>query len=328
MPTIKTIKKIAITGAGGLIGSALVRKLLAEDMEVIGYDRVFSGEWVGKQDKLVWETVDVSHPSFGAKLSQHKPDMVVHCAAHPGGRSLREPLSDVNTNVSGSMQVFEWCARSKVPVIYLSSSVIYGDQPSGPISETASVNPGTIYGVCKVACENFLTILEKGYGLSWTVLRLFATYGAGHKPSTTQGIVNVMLTQLMEGNNLLVKGSLERSRDMLYVDDAVDAIFKCILTQSSRSQIINIGTGNSVTIKTLIHNLSKILGKHFSDIQITEEKGTVGDPFYNSADCSKAKSLLGFTPQHNLNSGLQKIINLRNQDVSKNLDHYQNKSGI
>ncbi len=90
MPTIKTIKKIAITGAGGLIGSALVRKLLAEDMDVIGYDRVFSGVWVGKQDKLARETVDVSHPSFEAKLNQHKPDMVVHCAAHPGGRSLRE----------------------------------------------------------------------------------------------------------------------------------------------------------------------------------------------------------------------------------------------
>lgn len=328
MPTTKTIKKIAITGAGGLIGSALVRKMLAEDKDVIGYDRDFPGEWVGKQDKLAWETVDLSHPSFVAKLNQHKPDMVVHCAAHPGGKSLREPSSDVNTNILGSMQVFEWCARSKVQVIYLSSSVIYGDQPPGPISEIASVNPGTIYGVCKVSCENFLKILEKGYGLSWTVLRLFATYGAGHKPSTNQGIVNVMLTQLMEGNNLVVKGSLERSRDMLYVDDAVDAIFKCILTQSSRSQIINVGTGNSVTIKTLIHNLCNILEKPFSEIQITEEKGTIGDPFYNSADCSKAKSLLGFTPQHNLNSGLQKVVNLRNQDVSKSLDPYQNKSGV
>jgi nucleoside-diphosphate-sugar epimerase len=137
-----------------------------------------------------------------------------------------------------------------------------------------------------------------------------------------------MLTQLMEGNNLVVKGSLERSRDMLYVDDAVDAIFRSILTQDSRGHIINIGTGTPVTIKNLIENLCNILGKPFKDIQITEEKGTVGDPFYNSADCSKAYNLLGFTPQYDLKSGLQKVVNLRNQDVSKSLDPYQNKSGV
>lgn len=103
------------------------------------------------------------------------------------------------------MRVFDWCARAKKPVIYLSSSAVNRDQTTGPIKESAELKPGTIYAACKVACESFLRILEEGYGLQWTVLRLFPTYGAGHKPGTHQGIVNIMLIQLLAGNRVVVR---------------------------------------------------------------------------------------------------------------------------
>ena len=305
------IKTIIVTGAAGLIGSALTRKLLTKNIDVIGYDNFSSGGWEGNGNNLIWEKTDISSPSLEDSLNRYDADVIVHCAAHPGGKSLNEPTLDVEVNLLGSMRLFEWCARSKIPVIYLSSSVVYADQPPGPILENTIVKPGTVYGVSKVACENFLKILGYGYGLEWTALRLFATYGAGHKPSKTQGIVNIMLTQLLEGDHIIVKGSLQRSRDMLYVDDAVDAIIKSIFSNKARGEIINAGTGDPVTIDFLIRCLCDVLGKNYNDLIIQEEEGTIGDPFYNSADCTKAKEILGFAPKYSLTQGLEKLVKKR-----------------
>lgn len=309
--TKTSIGRVLITGGAGLIGSAVIRRLVAEPLEVIAIDNFSIGGWRESSDNLVWEEIDITSPLFEEAIGNYSPDIVVHCAAHPGGKSLLEPVVDVHVNALGSMRIFEFCARREIPVIYLSSSVIYGDQPRGPIPESAPLNPGTIYGACKVACENFLQTLEEGYGLQWTVLRLFATYGPGHKPSAHQGIVNVMLTQLLSGDRVIVRGSLERERDLLYVEDAASAIIKSIFTPRARGEIINVGTGVPVTIRSLIETLCRMLGKRKEKIEIIEDSGTVGDPFYNSADCSRARKMIGFVPRYDLNKGLSELLRLR-----------------
>jgi len=207
--------------------------------------------------------------------------------------------------------LFEWCAKVGKPVVFTSSSSVYGDLPHEPIKETAPLHTGTIYGTCKIACENFLRILGEGYGLKWVVLRLFATYGAGHRPSTYQSVVNIMLTQILSGNRVVVKGSLDRTRDFLYVDDAVIAIYKSLCKPEAYGEILNIGTGSPTTIRKLIETLCEVLERPLSEIEIVEEQGTVGDPFYSVACCSKAKDILGFTAQNDLPKGLAEIVRLR-----------------
>jgi len=302
---------VLVTGAAGLIGSALVTKLLDKNIKTIACDNFTIGEWKINHDKLIWEADDINSSNFISRLDQYNIDCVVHCAAHPGGKSLNEPSLNVEVNLLGSMRLFEWCANNNTPVIYISSSVIYSDQPNVPISENAKVDPGTIYGVCKISCENFLKILGEGYSLPWTIIRLFATYGPGHKPSKSQGIVNIMLTQLLEGNKIIVKGSMQRSRDMLFVDDAADAILQAVFSEKSRGEIINVGTGDPITIESLIRTLCKILGKKYDELIIQEEEGTIGDPFYNSADCSKAENFLGFNAKYDLEAGLNLLVKKR-----------------
>jgi UDP-glucose 4-epimerase len=302
---------VCVTGAGGLIGSAVCEKLAARGTAVLALDDFSQGTASHDIPATVWERADVASGEVAAVLNKHRPKAVIHCAAHPGGRSNEEPVADVNVNVIGSVRIFDWCARNGAHVVYLSSSVIYGEQPLGAIPETATLAPGTIYGISKVACEQALKVLGAYYGLSWTVLRLFATYGAGHRPSLQQGIVNVMLTQLQAGSIVIVRGSLDRLRDLLYVEDAADGIVAALVSPDSRGNIINLGTGIGVTVRDLIVQLAKALERNIEDITIREEKGTLGDPFSSVADIAQARRLLDYAPKFSLSDGLRELVRRR-----------------
>jgi UDP-glucose 4-epimerase len=306
---------ILVTGAAGLIGSAVARLLRERGSRVIACDDFSIGTWREEREGLVWEAGDVSDPQLLQRLAAHPVNAVVHAAAHPGGKSLQEPAENVRVNALGSMRLFDWCARAKIPVIYLSSSAVYGEQPAEPIREEAPLKPGTVYAVCKVACEQFLRILEAGYGLRWTVLRLFATYGAGHRPSAHQGIVNVMLTQLLAGDRLVVRGSLDRVRDLVYVDDAARAIVECLFNEATRGRILNVGTGVPVTIRELIAALCQTLGRRLSDVTMTEGEPTVGDPHYSVADVG-ALAHVGVVPRIGLAEGLERLLQARKERLA------------
>tara|TARA_R110000868_G_scaffold155691_6_gene382183 strand:- start:55996 stop:56904 length:909 start_codon:yes stop_codon:yes gene_type:complete len=300
------LKNVLVTGAAGLIGNATLKLLIQNNYNVIGLD---------------FNDIDatLNIPFLKINLSDFDPSdleefnitSIVHCAAHPGGKSLQEPELDVEINALASIKLFNWAALNNKEVIYLSSSAVYGDHPDAPTKEDGPTDPGTIYAICKVACERFLKTLNEAHGLKYTVLRLFATYGAGHKPNKFQGIVNIMKTQLIEGNNVIIKGSPLRVRGMLYVDDAASAILRTLELESARGQIINISHPEPTTIKNIIIELCKVLGINFEDIKIIEEQGTIGDTFYNYACTKKMETILNFNPTYNLRSGLTKLISYK-----------------
>ncbi len=300
-----------VTGAAGLIGGAVAQLLLARGHRVIGCDDFSVGTARCENERLEWVSLDVAAPDAGERLARYSPAVVVHCAAHPGGRSNQEPSADVRVNALGSMQVFEWCARSGIPVVYLSSSIVYGDQPPEPTRESAPLHPGTVYAACKVACENFLRVLGATYGLQWTVLRLFATYGPGHRPSATQGLLNVMLTQLLDGDRVVVRGSLDRVRDLLYVDDAAEAIATCLFDARTRGATFNVGTGIETTVRSVLTELSAALGRDERRLVIEEAAATPGDPDYNVADISLFNSVTGWTPRVTLAEGTTRLVAAR-----------------
>jgi UDP-glucose 4-epimerase len=312
--------RIAVTGAAGLIGSAVVRHLSQHNnVEVVAFDSPGTQDLVpGSQVPL--EHVDVADPRMVEILESTQPQAVIHAAAHPGGKSLREPIENVRVNALGGMQVFHWCGKTGSHLVFLSSSNVYGDQVENKIPETAALKPGTIYGACKVACEQWLRIFGQGLGLSWTVLRPFATYGPGHRPSLDQGIVNVLLTQLLNGDRVIVKGSLMRRRDLTYVEDMASAIVQMLFFKEGIGRVFNIGSGVAVTIKDIINLLCDALDKPISDVEIVEETGTVGDPFSNVADITQIKKILNFKPKFGLEAGLKELIAQRMMSKGEAMD--------
>ncbi|MDA2909545.1 NAD-dependent epimerase/dehydratase family protein [Nitrospiraceae bacterium AH_259_D15_M11_P09] len=303
---------ILVTGAAGGIGWTVTRLLRKRGCKVVACDDYTTGTPRTDEPGVTWEHLDIADPSLPERLSAYPIDAAVHCAARLADRSMQEPSADVRTNCLGSMQVFEWCARKRVDrLLFLSSSAVYGEHPPQPIKESDAVSAGTIYTASKLACENFLMILEKGYDLSWTVLRLFPTYGGTHKASKTQGIVNVMLTQLLAGNEVIVKGSLERVRDLVYADDTARAIVESLFADSTRGRILNVGSGIGHTVRELIFLLAEALDKRPLDLHIQEMDGTPGDPRYNVADVSAIREAIGFELSFDLRAGISRLVELR-----------------
>ena len=306
------ISTVLVTGAAGGIGWTVTRMLLDRGCQVVAIDDYTTGLRRPQVSGVVWASADVADPAFPQRMSAHRVDAVVHCAARLADRSMADPTGDVRTNAYGSMQVFEWAARNDVQrVLFTSSSGVYGDPPAKPIQETDPVRAETIYSASKLACEAFLRILEKGYGLPWTVVRLFPTYGTAHKPSKTQGILNVMITQLLEGNDVVVKGSLERVRDLVYVDDTARAIVQALFSEAARGRVFNVGTGKGHTVREMIHFIAESLGRRPEDLRIKELEGTPGDPLYNVADITAIRTAIGFTPQVDLREGIQQLVAAR-----------------
>lgn len=306
--TTVSLRAVAVTGAAGLIGSAIVRQLAARGVRVIALDTADLGYDLAG---VTGAKLDLREDGVNAVLDRVAPDAVVHCAVHPGAKSNEEPTLDVHVNALGSIRVFDWCTRNQRHVVFPSSSALYGDQPRGPISESAWLHPGTIYNACKLACEHYLRILGETRGLPWTVLRLFPTYGAGHKPSHFQGIVNVLLTQLMAGDRVVVRGSLQRERDLVYVEDTASAFVAALFTAEARGEVMNVGTGRSATVADLVDALCRALGRDRAGVEVAEEPGIPGDMMYNVADISRARNVLAFEPRFSLDAGLTEFVRQR-----------------
>ena len=287
-------KKILVTGSEGLIGSSIIKYLSIKNFEIIKID-----EKISLKHKL-------QNFNFVKILNKKNPDIIVHCAAHPGGLSMRDPMKNIEVNLVGTFKIIEWCLLNNKKIIFLSSSAIYGEKTKKKVKETGSLNPMTVYGINKLACERYIVELSKYNKFDWLILRLFATYGPGHKPNLFQGIVNIIITQLKRKKSLIIKGSLNRTRDLIYVDDVGRIVSKLIKININK-KIINIGTGKSTKIKKIIQICSKYLRTKNKKLII--EKKTEGDPTHSVADLTELKKILKNFKFTKLDQGIKKTVN-------------------
>tara|TARA_B100000700_G_C14957974_1_gene814942 strand:- start:450 stop:1085 length:636 start_codon:yes stop_codon:yes gene_type:complete len=202
------------------------------------------------------------------------------------------------------MNIINWCKDHKAKLIFPSSSAVYGIQSQKKIKENSLLKPGSVYAVNKISAENWIKLLSKIKSFPWIILRLFPTYGARNKLNSYQGIVNVMLSQILKSKKIIVKGSLSRKRDLIYCKDVSRAFIDILYSKKCLYKTINIGTGIPVTVNEVITNIIEIFGYSKNNYDIVVKKRMLNDPMFLIADISLSKKLINFKPKFTLKTGL------------------------
>ena len=285
--------KILITGGCGFLGTNLTFKLKSLGHYVKTLDLKSEADY----------SFDISdYKNFGQ--IKEKFDIIYHLAAQAGShKSLLEPELDLDWNAKGTLNVCTYAKNSKVKkIVYTSTMAVYGE--GDWITESTPTNPLSNYGVSKLYGENCIKQFSQ-FGIEYTIFRVFNTYGPYQNlKNDKQGVVAVFLSQIINNTNpIKVTGSLQRYRDLTYVDDTIEALLLGLQDQTS-FETYNICSQIKITIEQIIEDLIKVSGKNRKDIVIKNIGSHDGDQFGNTGDNTKLKSI-GWNPQFNFEKGLK-----------------------
>ena len=312
------MRNILVTGGAGFIGSHLVDHLLGEGdwrVTVVDdfndfYDPAIKRNNLRAQQQnpacklLVADIRDQA--ALAGIFAEQNFDCVVHLAARAGVRpSLREPLLYVETNINGTMNLLELARAYDVPqFVFGSSSSVYGVNKKVPFSETDPIfNPISPYAATKAAGELLCHTYSHLYGLRCICLRFFTVYGARQRPDLA---IHKFAQLITEGKPLPVFGDGTTRRDYTYIDDIIAGVRAAIDYDGSKYEVINLGESRTVELRELIGLLEKEL-----DLQALIERQQMqpGDVPQTFADISKARRLLGYNPQTQIEDGIRLFVN-------------------
>ncbi|MDB4218590.1 NAD-dependent epimerase/dehydratase family protein [Planktomarina temperata] len=304
--------KILVTGSSGFIGTNLVNKIKKESLGyVYGIDKNPPQNTNILPDKFILE--DISSECFVENMISSlcsEVDTIYHLAAQTSGRVSEEsPRSDCFANCVGFSQVLQLAEKisknQKYPpkIIFTSSMAVYGSELV-PFNENSQLSPTSTYGASKVFGEMLLKKYANQGG-SWNAIRLFNCYGPWQDMENhTQGMVSIFVQQAITKKEFFVTGSLERTRDFIYIDDVIRIITSPNFLRL-KNEIVNLCTGRETTVKTLIEKIANVYGISNEDVTISQLESHSGD-MHRSVGCTqKLLNCLGQQKFTSLDEGLK-----------------------
>lgn len=301
--------RVLITGGAGFLGSALANRLagLGQGHTVLVLDDLTAGDPRRLAPNVLFTRGDVKDvPKLWTLLQG--VDCVYHLAARVRvPESIHYP-SDYNAvNVGGTVAVMEAVRDTGVKrVVFASSGALYGEQSSQPIGENQVPNPNSPYGVSKIAAEHYVSTLGTLYGIETVALRIFNAYGPGQElPPSYPPVIPHMLRQAQSGGSLVIFGDGGQTRDFVYVDDVIEALVAAATATDINRAVINIGSGQELSINDLAGKVGRVMGKRPSLLYNRSQPRGVSRLV---ADVALAESLLGWEPRTPLQQGLRLIL--------------------
>lgn len=295
-----------VTGAAGFIGAAIVERLQAEGNTCTTIDNLFTGTRDHIPAGCRFIEGDVSDPSIINSLKKEYYDAIIHMAGQSSGEvSFDNPIYDLHTNTQSTILLLKIAREIGCKkFIFASSMSTYGDHDPPMCSEESSTSPKSFYAVGKLASENYMRIFSE-FGIACTALRFFNVYGIGQNLSNLrQGMASIYLAMAIKNHSINVKGSKDRFRDFVYIDDVVDAVIKC-LRRDIGYNCFNVCTGKPTKVEKVIDSIRKNL-PYYVNVEYSE--GTPGDQFGIYGDYTKIKSELNWEPQICFDEGINRMI--------------------
>lgn len=313
---------ILVTGGAGFIGASVTETLLTRGDTIVIIDAFKTvGNATGdaynamKYERL--STLQSRYPenlflyaydiedknSIEHVFQNHPIDTVCHLAAHAGVRaSINHPDEFIQTNIAGSVNIFECGIKHNVKnYVVASSSSVYGDNNTIPFSEENRTDmQASLYGMTKKSLELMAAVYNRIYGVSVTCLRFFTVYGPYGRFDMAPFI---FMNAIANEKTITVYGDGSAIRDFTYVDDIVNGIISSI-DKPNGLQVINLGSGNTVTVNEFIQIIADTVGKQ----PLVEYKQFLkADVYATQADLQKASLLLEYKPKVMLKEGIRKM---------------------
>ena len=319
--------KILVTGGAGFIGSNVSDALVKDGHEVTVLDNLSTGKEENINPEVKFYNVDLLDiESLELVFREFKPDVVNHHAAQIDVRkSVEDPAFDAETNIIGSINLFELSINYGVRRIIFSSTggALYGEPEKLPATEDTPIEPLSPYGVAKYCAENYLNYFKRLYelrdrhaslrsahddkeersvGIERVILRYANVYGPRQDPLGEAGVVAIFAGKILKGEKPVIFGDGNQTRDYIYVEDVVKAN---VLALEGKEGIYNIGTGRETSVNELIEIFSKVLGR---EIKPEYAPPRIGEVHRISLDADMAKKELGFVPKYSLPEGISIVV--------------------
>jgi UDP-glucuronate 4-epimerase len=308
-----------VTGVAGFIGARTAELLIKDGHRVTGIDNLndaydprikeYRLKRLQELPDFHFHRLDISQKSVIEPFRNEQFDAVINLAARAGVRtSVKDPWVYVESNMMGTLNMLEVCrATGTKKFIVASTSSIYGENPPYPTPETASSSePLQPYAASKKGAEAMCHAYHHLYGIDVSVVRYFTVYGPAGRPDLS---IFRFVQWISEGRPVRVNGDGEQSRGFTYIDDIARGTILAL--KPLGYEIINLGGHEVITINNLIRLIEDVVGK-----KAIVEYGPpdLADMRQNWADVTKAGQLLGWEPQFNLRSGIEKLVEWYNAE--------------
>ena len=307
--------RVLVTGAAGFLGSHLCEKLVEYEVDRLVMVDDFSLGRMGNICKLLnlenvsLEKVDASDYGLLSEIyGKEDIDVTFNLAVIPLPASLIMPKKTIDVNVLITSTLCELQRKEKYEtLIHTSSSEAYGTSiyTHKPMNEAHPTFPTTPYAASKLACDHIALSYYRTYGSDIAIPRPFNMYGPKQNEKSYAGVIPITIKRIMSGKSPMIHGDGLQTRDYSYVEDIADAIPSFYEVKSTRGKIINLASGEEVTIKSLIGLIMEFMD-YLGDPLYTEPRRA--DIRRHRGDISLARKLIGYEPKTDFREGLIKTI--------------------
>ena len=296
--------RILVTGGAGFIGSHIVDKLLELGHRVIVIDDLSTGNFENVSDKAMKLKVNL-FTILDKDLEKilETIDYVFHLAAIPRILyTIEHPLESHDVNVTGTIKLLEACRKNNVKKIILSSTYcVYGAPDNLPMSEHEKIKPPTPYAVQKYMQEQYVKMYSQLYNVSSVILRYFTVYGPRQSSDGAYpNLLGAFRKQKKMDGYISITGDGTQSRDMVHVDDVVDANILAMESEFKNATVFNVGTGKPISVNEI--------AKYFNCdiVRISDRQAEVK---HVTCDNQKIITKLKWQPKISLDKGMIGLTN-------------------